>query len=68
VIGLTHATGIPNSSTFFSYIVGDGFRPGFHPLKIAVVAAIFLAVAVLAPLLPALRGARLSIMKTLEKR
>ena len=68
VIGVTGATGIPNSTTFFSYIVGDGFRPAFHPAKIAVVAAVFLAVAVLAPLLPALRGARLSIMKTLEKR
>jgi putative ABC transport system permease protein len=68
VIGVFHATGIRNSTTFFSYVVGDGFHPAFHPAKIAVVAAVFLAVAVLAPLLPALRGAHLSILKTLEKR
>jgi hypothetical protein len=68
VIAAFHATGIRNSLTFFAYIVGDGFRPGFHPPKIAAVVAVFFAVAVLAPLLPALHGGRLSILKTLEKR
>jgi putative ABC transport system permease protein len=68
VIGLAAATGIRNSLTFFAYVVGDGFHPAFHPAKIAVVAAVFMAVAVLAPLLPAIRGARLPILRTLEKR
>ncbi len=68
VIAALHATGIRNSLTFFAYVIGDGFRPTFHPDKIAVVGGVFLAVAVLAPLLPALQGGRLSILKTLEKR
>jgi ABC-type antimicrobial peptide transport system permease subunit len=68
VIAFFHVTGVKNSLTFFAYIVGDGFRPSFHPAKIAVVGSIFLAVAVLAPLFPAIRGGRLSILTTLEKR
>ena len=68
VIAALHATGVRNSLTFFAYVVGDGFRPGFHAAKIALVATVFLAVAVLAPLLPAIQGGRLSILKTLEKR
>jgi ABC-type lipoprotein release transport system permease subunit len=68
VIATLHATGIRNSLTFFNFIIGDGFRPGFHAGKIAAVALVFFAVALLAPLFPALRGGRLSILKTLEKR
>jgi hypothetical protein len=68
LIGLLHASGLRNSLTFFEYIIGDGFRPGFHAAKIAGVAIVFLAVAVLAPLFPAIRGGRLSILATLEKR
>ncbi len=68
VIAVTHSTGIKNTLTFFSYIIGNGFNPGFHAAKIAGVAAVFLAVAVFAPLLPAIQGGRLSIIKTLDKR
>jgi ABC-type lipoprotein release transport system permease subunit len=68
VIAFFHVTGVKNSLTFFAYIVGDGFRPAFHGAKIAIVGSIFLAVAVLAPLFPAIRGGRLSILTTLEKR
>ena len=68
VIAFFHATGVKNSLTFFAYIVGDGFRPSFHAARIVVVGSIFLAVAVLAPLFPAIRGGRLSILTTLEKR
>jgi hypothetical protein len=68
VIGVLHRTGIPNSTTFFSYVIGDGLRPTFHTGKILVVAAVFLVVAVLAPLFPAVQGGRLSILRTLEKR
>ena len=67
-IFILHRTGIPNSTTFFSYIVGDGLRPSFHAAKILTVAAVFLGVAVLAPLFPAVQGGRLSILRTLEKR
>jgi hypothetical protein len=68
VIAFFHATGVKNSLTFFAYIVGDGFRPSFHAARIAAVGGIFLAVAILAPLFPAIRGGRLSILTTLEKR
>lgn len=68
VIAFFHATGVKNSLTFFAYVVGDGFRPALHAAKIVVVGSIFLAVAVLAPLFPAIQGGRLSILKTLEKR
>jgi putative ABC transport system permease protein len=68
IIGVLHRTGIPNSTTFFSYVIGDGLRPSFHPAKILTVAAVFLGVAVLAPLFPAIQGGRLSILRTLEKR
>jgi len=68
VIAFFHATGVKNSLTFFAYVVGDGFRPSFHAARIAAVGSIFLAVAVLAPLFPAIRGGRLSILTTLEKR
>jgi putative ABC transport system permease protein len=68
VIGALHATGVRNTLTFFAYVVGDGFRPAFHAAKIALVAGVFLGVAVLAPLFPAIQGGRLSILRTLEKR
>jgi len=68
VIAFFHATGVRNSLTFFAYVVGDGFRPSFHAARIAAVGGIFLAVAILAPLFPAIRGGRLSILTTLEKR
>ena len=68
LIAVLHATGIKNSLTFFNFVIGDGFRPAFHAGKIAAVALVFFAVATLAPLFPALRGGRLSILKTLEKR
>jgi putative ABC transport system permease protein len=68
VIQLLHQTGVKNSLTFFEYVIGDGFRPTLHAGKAAVVAAVFAAVAVLAPLFPAIRGGRLSILSTLEKR
>jgi hypothetical protein len=68
LIGALHATGVRNSLTFFAYVVGDGFRPSFHAAKIALVAGVFLGVAVLAPLFPAIQGGRLSILRTLEKR
>ncbi len=68
VIFFFHHTGIRNSLTFFAYVIGDGFSPDFHPREIAAVVCVFLAVAVVAPLLPALQGGRLSILKTLEKR
>ena len=67
-IGLLHATGVRNHSIFWSYMIGSGFRPDFHAYKILRVVGVFLAVAVLAPLFPAIRGGRLSILKTLEKR
>jgi putative ABC transport system permease protein len=68
VIGGFHITGIHNKTTFFSWVIGNGFSPGFHGDKIVRISAIFLAVAVLAPLLPAAQGSRLSILKTLERR
>ena len=68
LIALLHASGVRNHAIFFSYMVGDGFRPAFHSAKVIHVAAIFLAVAVLAPLAPAIQGGRLSILRTLEKR
>ena len=68
VIAFFHATGVRNSLTFFAYVIGDGFRPSLHAAKIVLVGGIFLAVAVLAPLFPAIRGGRLSILTTLEKR
>jgi putative ABC transport system permease protein len=68
VIAFFHAAGVKNSLTFFAYVVGDGFRPSFHAARIVTVGSIFLAVALLAPLFPAIRGGRLSILTTLEKR
>jgi ABC-type lipoprotein release transport system permease subunit len=59
---------VANSLTFFYYVVGKGFRPSFHPEKIGPVVAVFVSVAALAPLFPAIRGGRLSILSTLEKR
>ncbi len=67
-IAVLGATGIHNRMTFFAYIIGDGFSPGFHAGKIVPVVAVFMAVAVLAPLFPAIKGGRLSILRTLEKR
>jgi putative ABC transport system permease protein len=68
LISVFHATGVKNSTTFFAWVIGDGFHPSLHAAKVAAVGAVFAAVAVLAPLLPALQGARLSIFRTLEKR
>jgi len=68
LIAALHQSGVVNSLTFFEYVIGNGFRPSFHADKIARVAAVFAAVAVLAPLFPAIRGGRLSILSTLEKR
>jgi len=68
LIAVLHRTGIANSLTFFQYLIGRSFYPSFHPLKILRVAAVFLAVAVLAPLLPALGGGRLPIVRALERR
>ncbi len=68
LIAVLHRTGIANSLTFFQYVIGRGFYPSFHPPKIMRVAAVFLAVAVLAPLLPALGGGRLPIVRALERR
>ncbi len=68
LIGILHRTGIPNSTIFLSYVIGDGLTPSFHAGKIAAVTGIFLCVAVLAPLFPAVQGGRLSILRTLEKR
>jgi hypothetical protein len=68
VIAALHATGIRNGLTFFNFIIGSGFRPEFHAVKILAVSLVFLAVAILAPLFPAIQGGRLSILKTLEKR
>ncbi len=67
-IALFHATGVRNTLTFFAWIVGGGFQPSFHADKIIAVTSVFLAVALLAPLVPAILGGRLSILKTLEKR
>jgi hypothetical protein len=68
IIAVLHQTGIKNSLIFFEYVIGKGFTPSFHAGKIAVVTAVFAAVALLAPLFPAIRGGRLSILSTLEKR
>lgn len=68
LIGILHTTGVHNKSIFWSYMIGSGFRPDFHSLKILKVIGVFFAVAVLAPLFPALQGGRLSILRTLEKR
>jgi putative ABC transport system permease protein len=68
VIAVLHASGVSNNLTFFEYVIGSGFRPSFHSGKAAIVAAVFAAVAVLAPVFPALRGGALSILETLEKR
>ncbi len=67
-IGILHATGVHNHSIFWSYMIGSGFRPNFHSFKILRVVGVFFAVAVLAPLFPAIQGGRLSILRTLEKR
>ena len=68
VIGILHATGVSNHAIFWSYMIGNGFRPSYHPDKILMIVGVFFAVAVLAPLLPAIQGGRLSILRTLEKR
>jgi hypothetical protein len=68
LIAALHASGVSNGMIFFEYVIGNGFRPSFHADKVALVAAVFAAVALLAPLLPAIRGGRLSILATLEKR
>jgi hypothetical protein len=68
LIGVLHRVGIANSLTFFQYVIGRGFHPSFHPHKILQAAGVFLAVAVLAPLFPALGGGRLPIVRALERR
>jgi hypothetical protein len=68
LIGVLHATGVHNSTIFWSYMIGNGFNPSFHADKVIRVILVFFGVAVLAPLLPAIQGGRLSILRTLEKR
>jgi len=68
LIWLLHASGVSNHAIFFSYMIGDGFRPSFHSAKVLRVVGVFLTVALLAPLAPAIQGGRLSILRTLEKR
>ena len=68
LIAVLHRVGISNSLTFFQYVIGRGFYPSFHPLRILQAGAVFLAVAVLAPLFPALAGGRLPIVRALERR
>ncbi len=68
LIGVLSRTGIPNSTIFLKYVMGDGFFPRFHYSKIAAVALVFCGVAVLAPLFPSIRGGRVSILSSLEKR
>jgi ABC-type antimicrobial peptide transport system permease subunit len=68
LIAALNASGVSNSLTFFNYVIGNGFRPSFHADKTALVVGVFAAVALLAPLFPAIRGGRLSILTTLEKR
>jgi len=68
LIAVLHATGVSNSMTFFEYVIGNFFRPSFHAGKIALVVGAFALVAAFAPLFPAIRGGRLSILTTLEKR
>jgi hypothetical protein len=68
LIAVLHRTGVPNTLTFFQYVIGRGFNPSFHPAKILRAAAVFTGVAVLAPLLPALGGGRLPIVRALERR
>jgi putative ABC transport system permease protein len=68
VIALLHTTGIRSDASFLAYVIGRGFRPSFYAGKIIFIVITFLAVSIIAPLLPAIRGGRLSILKTLEKR
>ena len=68
LIGVLHATGVHNRTIFWSYMIGNGFEPSFHAYKVIRVILAFIGVAVLAPLLPAIQGGRLSILRTLEKR
>ena len=68
LIAVLGKTGIVNTLTFFQFIIGNGFTPTFHPDKIAAIAAIFAAVAIFAPLLPSIRGGRVTILDSLEKR
>ncbi len=68
LITLLHASGVKNHAIFFSYMIGDGFRPSFHSGKVLRVIGVFLGVALFAPLAPAIQGGRLSILRTLEKR
>lgn len=68
LIGVLSMTGISNEMIFFEFIIGNGFTPAYHPEKIGAIAAIFGLVAVLAPLFPAIRGGRVSILSSLEKR
>ncbi len=68
LIAVLHATGVSNHAIFFSYVIGNGFRPSFHAAKVLSVVCVFFGVAILAPLAPAIQGGRLSILRTLEKR
>src|SRR5208337_2193299 len=43
VIGGFHIAGIHNKKTFFAWVIGNGFSPGFHGDKIVTVSAIFFA-------------------------
>lgn len=68
LIGVLHATGVQNKTIFWSYMIGNGFQPSFHAVKIIRVVTVFFGVALLAPLFPAIQGGHLSILRTLEKR
>ncbi|MCW8966020.1 MAG: FtsX-like permease family protein, partial [Candidatus Pacearchaeota archaeon] len=68
VILLLQTTGIKNDVSFLVYVIGRGFNPSFYPKKIIFIVTTFFIVSIVAPLLPAIRGGRLSILKTLEKR
>jgi putative ABC transport system permease protein len=68
VIMILHTTGIKSDLSFLTYVIGKGFKPSFYPDKIVFIVFVFLMVSIISPLLPALRGGRLSILKTLEKR
>ncbi|MBN2440112.1 MAG: FtsX-like permease family protein [Spirochaetales bacterium] len=68
IIYTLHNTGIRSDVSFLAYVIGRGFKPTFYPEKITFIVITFFIVSIAAPLLPSIRGGRLSILKTLEKR
>jgi putative ABC transport system permease protein len=67
VISMLHRTGIQSDISFLAYVMGRGFKPSFYPKKILFLSLVFFIVSIIAPLLPAIWGGRLSILKALEK-